>query len=68
MTTPNLNLYVVLFCLGTETLYDRNEPPKHDANLTFYVPGLKPRPNHLENWLKFNIWYYNTMTTRNINL
>ena len=48
MTTPNINLYVVLLCLGNQTLCGRNEPPKHDANLTFYVPGLKPRPNDLE--------------------
>ena len=24
------------------------EPPKHEASLTFYVSGLKPRPNDLE--------------------
>ena len=45
MTTSNINLWVVLFCLGTQTICGRIEPPKHDANLTFYVPGLKPRPN-----------------------
>ena len=48
MTTPNINLSVVFLCLGTETLSGRNEPPKHDANLTFYVPGLKPRANDLQ--------------------
>ena len=48
MTTPTINLYVVLFCLGTQTLCERNEPAKHDANLTFYKPGLKPRPKDLE--------------------
>ena len=48
MTTPNINLYIVLFYLGTQTLCGRNEPPKHDTNLTFYVPGLKPRPNDLQ--------------------
>ena len=42
MTTPNINLSVVFLCLGTETLSGRNEPPKHDANLSFYVPGLNP--------------------------
>ena len=42
MKTQNINLYVVLLCLGTQTLCGRNKPPKHDANLTFYVPGLKP--------------------------
>ena len=26
----------------------RNEPQKQDANLTFYVPVLKPKPNDLE--------------------
>ena len=29
-------------------LSDRIEPPKHDANLTVYVPGLKPRANDLQ--------------------
>ena len=60
MTTPNINLSVVFLCLGTETLSGRNEPPKHDANLTFYVPGLKPRPNHLEITLNsiFGYQYY----------
>ena len=48
MTTPNIYLQVVLLCLGTQTLCGRNEPPKQDANLTFYVPGLKSRPNDLE--------------------
>ena len=49
MTTPNINLYVALFCLGTQAFCDYNEPPKHDAHLlTFYVPGLKPRPNDFE--------------------
>ena len=48
MTTPNMNLYGVLSCLGTQTLCGRNEPAKHDANLTFYVQGLKPRPEDLE--------------------
>ena len=33
---------------GTQTLCGRIEPPKQDANLTFYVPGLKPRPNDVE--------------------
>ena len=41
MTTPNINLSVVFLCLGSETLSGRNEPPKHDANITFYVQGLK---------------------------
>ena len=48
MTTPNINLSVIFLCLGTETLSGRNEPPKHDANITFYVQGLKPGPNDLK--------------------
>ena len=48
MTTPNINLKVVLLFLGTQTIYDRNEPAKHDANLTFYVLELKPGPNDLQ--------------------
>ena len=48
MKTPNINLSIVFLCLGTETLSGRNEPPKQDANLTFYVPGFKPKPNDLE--------------------
>ena len=48
MTTSNIDLKVVLLCLGTQTLCGRNEPKKHDANLTFYVPRLKPRPHDLE--------------------
>ena len=48
MTTSNINLSVVFLCLGTETLSGRNEPPKHDANITFYVQGLKPGPNDLQ--------------------
>ena len=42
MTTRNINLQVVRLFLGTQTLCGRNEPPKHDANLSFYVPGLNP--------------------------
>ena len=42
MTTWNINLQVVRLFLGTQTLCDRNEPPKQDANLSFYVPGLNP--------------------------
>ena len=48
MTTPNIKFEVVLLCLATATLSGRNEPPKHDANLTFYVPELKPGPNDLK--------------------
>ena len=48
MKTQNINWYVVVFCLGTQTLYGRNEPPKHDANLTFYIQRLKPKPKDLE--------------------
>ena len=48
MTTPNINLLVILLCLGTQTLCGGIEPPKDDANLTFNVPGLNPKPNHLE--------------------
>ena len=48
MTTPNINLLVVDLCVGTQTLCGRIEPPEHDANLTFYVQGLKPRPEDLE--------------------
>ena len=48
MTTPNINLSVIFLCLGTETISGRNEPPKHDANITFYVQGLKPGPNDLQ--------------------
>ena len=39
---------MVLLCLGTQTLCGRNEHPKHDANLTIYVHGLKPGPNDLQ--------------------
>ena len=42
MTTWNINLQVVCLFLGTQNLCGRNEPPKHDANLSFYVPGLYP--------------------------
>ena len=42
MTTPNINLQVAFLCLGTQTLCGHIEPPKQEANLTFYVPGLKP--------------------------
>ena len=31
-----------------QTLSGRLKPSKHDANLTFYVPGLKPIANDLE--------------------
>ena len=48
MTTPNLNLQVVLLCLGTQTISGHIQPPKHDANLTFYVLGLKPKPKDPE--------------------
>ena len=42
MTTRNINLQVVHLFLGTQTLCGRNEPPKHDPNLSFYVPELNP--------------------------
>ena len=42
MTTRNINLQVVRLFLGTHTLCGRNEPPKHDANLSSYVPLLNP--------------------------
>ena len=48
MIRPNINLLFVFLCLGTETLFGRNEPPKHDANITFYVQGLQPGPNELQ--------------------
>ena len=48
MPTQNINLQVVLLCIDTQTLCGRNETPKDDANLTFYVLALKPRRNDLE--------------------
>ena len=50
MTTPNINLSVVFLCLGTETLFGRNEPPKHDAKRTRIGTPTKRSPNDL----KFN--------------
>ena len=48
MTTRNIYLQVVLLCLGTQTLCGRIEPPKQYANITFFVPGLKPGPKDLQ--------------------
>ena len=48
ITTLNINLSVVLFRIGTQTLCGQIELAKQDANLTFYVSGLKPRPNDLK--------------------
>ena len=59
MTTPNINLYVVLFYLGTQTLCGRNEHPKQDAYLTFYIPVLNTGPNDLQMTSNsiFLFWY-----------
>ena len=43
-----ISIYRSFSCLGTQTLCGHIEPPKHDTNLTFYVPVLKPRPKDLE--------------------
>ena len=51
MTTPNINLSAVLLFLGTQTLYGHIEHPKQEANLTFYVPGLKPEQT-ISKWLE----------------
>ena len=48
MKTPNTILMVILLRLDTQTLCGGNKPPKHDANLTFYVPGLNTRQNDIE--------------------
>ena len=60
MKTTNINLYVVLLCLATQMLCGRNEPPKHDANLTLYVPGLKPDQT-ISRWpeIQYLVFQYN---------
>ena len=49
---------MALLCRGTQTLCGRIEPPKHDANLTFYV-GLKPE-QMISKWpeIKYLVFQY----------
>ena len=68
MTTGNINLYVVVLCLGTQTLCGRNEHPKHDKKSNNLRTWIETRTKRSPNDLKFNSYYSNTITTPNINL